>query len=159
MAAEKGHCRWPFVKQRQFGVSVEDPKGNYVMRFTPLFAFPLILMTGSAAVPQASPTVLVQLSNFKFTPSTIVLDHGGSYVLRLVNSGSGGHDFTASDFFAAANVAAADRALVAEGEVEVPAGKAIDIHLTAPAAPGRYKLKCSHTFHKAFGMSGEIVVR
>jgi uncharacterized cupredoxin-like copper-binding protein len=129
------------------------------MRFAPLFAFPLILMTGSAAVAQASPAILVQMSNFKFTPNTIVLDHGHSYVLRLVNSANGGHDFTASDFFAAANVAAADRALVAEGEVEVPAGKEIDIHLTAPATSGHYKLKCSHTFHKAFGMSGEIVVR
>ena len=58
----------------------------------------------------------------------------------------------------AAKVAAEDRQLVAEGEVEVPPGQVREIHLTAPAA-GSYNLKCSHSFHKLFGMSGKIVVR
>jgi uncharacterized cupredoxin-like copper-binding protein len=48
--------------------------------------------------------------------------------------------------------------LIAEGGIEVPAGQAVEVHLTAPAA-GTYKLKCSHAFHKMFGMSGSIVVR
>jgi uncharacterized cupredoxin-like copper-binding protein len=52
-----------------------------------------------------------------------------------------------------------DRGLTAEGEVEVPPGQVREIHLTAPAAAGSYKLKCSHSFHKMFGMSGSIVVR
>jgi uncharacterized cupredoxin-like copper-binding protein len=128
------------------------------MRAATLFAAPLILMCGSAAMAQPSATVMVQMSNFKFTPSQIVMDHGRPYVLHLTNVAGGGHDFTAPAFFSAANVAPADRHFIAEGEVEVPAGQAIDIHLTAPAA-GSYKLKCSHTLHKMFGMSGSIVVR
>jgi uncharacterized cupredoxin-like copper-binding protein len=128
------------------------------MRITPLVMLPLILLTGSAAVGQSAPTVAVQLSNFKFAPSTIVLDHGRPYVLRLVNGANGGHDFTAAAFFAAAKVAPTDRRYIAEGEIEVPPGQAIQIHLTAPAA-GRYKLKCSHSLHKMFGMSGTILVR
>ena len=91
-------------------------------------------------------------------PRTITLDHGRSYVLRLANVADGGHDFTAPDFFAAANVAPEDRRLVAEGEVEVPPGQVREIRLTAPA-PGSYKLKCGRSFHKMLGMSGDILVR
>lgn len=122
----------------------------------------LLVSALAAAAPPVSaqePTVFnVQLSNFQFAPRDIVLDHGRAYVLRLANVSEGGHDFTASEFFAAAAVAPADRALVAEGEVEVPARQVREIHLTAPAA-GTYKLKCSHSFHKMFGMSGTITVR
>jgi uncharacterized cupredoxin-like copper-binding protein len=128
------------------------------MRIASLFALPLLAIALSPAPAQAPATVQVQMANFKFTPNTIVLDHGQPYVLRLVNVASGGHDFTASEFFAAAAVAAADRRWVQEGMVEVPSGQVREIHLTAPAA-GRYKLKCSHSFHKMFGMSGTIVVR
>ena len=128
------------------------------MRSAPLLALPFLFLAGPAAVAQQAPVVAVQLSNFKFAPSTIVLDHGRPYVLRLANVSGGGHDFTAPTFFAAANVAPGDRRYIAEGEVEVPPGQTRDIHLTAPAA-GRYKLKCSHSFHKMFGMSGTILVR
>lgn len=127
------------------------------MRIAPLFAVPLIMLAGSPALAQPA-TISVQMSNFKFAPSSIVLDHGQSYVLHVANAASGGHDFTASDFFAAANVVPADRRYIADGVVEVAPGQAVDIHLTAPA-PGRYSLKCSHSFHKMFGMSGAIVVR
>ena len=127
------------------------------MRISTLLAATLIMLAGSSAVAQPT-SVAVQMSNFKFAPSTIVLDHGRSYVLHLVNAASGGHDFTAVEFFAAANVAAADRRFISDGEVEVPPGRAIDIRLVAPAA-GRYKLKCSHSLHKMLGMSGSIVVR
>ncbi len=128
------------------------------MRVAPLFALPLMLVAGSSAIGQSAPVVAVQLANFSFSPKTIVVDHGQPYVLRLANVSGGGHDFTAEEFFAAAAVAPADRRWVQEGEVEVPAGQIREIHLTAPAA-GRYKLKCSHSFHKMFGMSGTIVVR
>jgi uncharacterized cupredoxin-like copper-binding protein len=129
------------------------------MRNGPLLVLPLMLLVGSPAAAQPAPTVLVQLSNFKFTPNRIVLDHGRSYVLRLVNVAGGGHDLTAPAFFAAARIAPADRALIQEGEVEVPAGQVREIHLTAPDSAAAYKIKCSHSFHKMFGMSGAIIVR
>lgn len=129
------------------------------MRYAFLLAMPIALLGAQPAAPQAAAVVNVQLSSFKFTPRTIVLDHGRSYVLRLTNASKDGHDFTAPSFFAASRIAAGDRAMVMEGEVEVHPGMTHEIHLTAPAAPGRYKLKCSHSFHKMFGMSGAIVVR
>ncbi len=128
------------------------------MRIAPLFALPLILLAGSSAMGQPAPVVSVQLSNFKFAPSTILLDHGRSYVLRLANVSGGGHDFTSPAFFAAAAIAPADRRWIHDGEVEVPPGQVREIRLTTPAA-GTYKLKCTHSFHRMFGMSGRIIVR
>jgi uncharacterized cupredoxin-like copper-binding protein len=128
------------------------------MRYAILLTLPLASLAASSVPAQAPAVVNVQLANFKFTPKDIVLKHGQSYVLHLTNVSDGGHDFVAEAFFDAANVAPADRRLIAEGGVEVPSGQAVEIHLTAPAAPGSFKLKCSHTFHKTFGMSGTIVV-
>lgn len=127
------------------------------MRHSMLLAFAVAALAAPAAA-QAPAVVDVQLSNFKFAPREIVLDHGRSYVLRLRNVADGGHDFTAREFFAAAKVAAEDRRWVSDGEVEVPPGQTRDIRLTAPAA-GRYNLKCTHSLHKLFGMTGKIIVR
>lgn len=129
------------------------------MRFAALLSVPLILLGAHPAVSQAPAVIDVQLANFSFTPKSIVLDHGHSYVLRLANVADGGHDFTAPEFFAASAIAADDRRLIEDGEVEVPPGQMREIHLTAPGASGRYRLKCSHSFHKMFGMSGSIIVR
>ena len=128
------------------------------MRIAALF-FPLIMLGAQPAASQAPTVVNVQLANFSFTPKSITLDHGHSYVLRLANVADGGHDFSAEEFFAASAIAAEDRSLVTEGAVEVPPGQVREIHLTAPGAAGSYHLKCSHSFHKMFGMSGSIVVR
>ena len=129
------------------------------MRLALLFVLPFASFAASAASAAAPAVVNVELSNFKFDPKAITMEHGQSYVLRLHNAADGGHDFTAGEFFAAAVIADEDRRLVAEGGVEVPSGQVREIHLTAPAAAGHYKLKCTHSFHKMFGMSGEIVVR
>ena len=128
------------------------------MRNGLLFALPLALLAPPATA-QAPAVVNVQLSSFKFVPRTIVLDHGKSYVLRLSNISKDGHDFTAPAFFAAARIAPEDRRMVREGEVEVHPGMTHQVRLAAPATPGRYKLKCTHTFHKMLGMSGTIIVR
>lgn len=128
------------------------------MRVVPITALALATLAVPSATAQAPAVVNVQLANYKFTPKTIVLDHGRPYVFRLHNPSGGGHDFTAPAFFAAAAVAPSDRRWVEGGEVEVPPGQVREIHLTAPGA-GSYKLKCTHTFHKVFGMSGTIIVR
>jgi uncharacterized cupredoxin-like copper-binding protein len=129
------------------------------MRIAALFALPMILLGAQPAAPQAPTVVNIQLANFSFTPKSIILDHGHSYVLRLANVADGGHDFTAPEFFAASAITADDRRLIEDGEVEVPPGQVREIHLTTPGAAGKYHLKCSHSFHKMFGMSGSIIVR
>lgn len=128
------------------------------MRASRYFLIPLLALTASSAVAQATATIPVQLSNYRFTPNDIVLQHGQSYVLRLTNAADGGHNFAAASFFAAASVAAADQPLIKKGAVEVPAGQVREIHFVAPG-PGQYDLKCSHFLHAGFGMKGTIVVQ
>ena len=107
-----------------------------------------------AALAQDSPaTVEVRLSSFDFTPSTIRLAAGRPIVLHLVNSGNGGHNFSAPQFFAAASGVEGP---VRRGAVEVAGNRSVDIRLTP--ARGTYRLRCTHTLHTAFGMSGEIIV-
>jgi uncharacterized cupredoxin-like copper-binding protein len=120
-----------------------------------VIAPPALTQPGTPDWSQAQ-RVDVTLANFSFTPKAIHLRAGRPAVLHLVNSSSGGHDFTASAFFAAANVRAQDRGAIKRGSVELAGHRSIDIALVPRA--GRYPLKCGHTFHKAFGMSGQIVV-
>ena len=129
------------------------------MRIAASLVLPLTLIGTQPAAPQAATVINVQLANFSFTPKTINLDHGQTYVLRLTNVADGGHDFTAHEFFSVAAIAADDRRFVTDGEVEVPPGQVREVRLTAPGAAGTYKLKCSHSFHKMLGMSGSIIVR
>ncbi|MEO7365444.1 MAG: cupredoxin domain-containing protein [Sphingomicrobium sp.] len=105
----------------------------------------------------ASPaTVAVNLSNFKFSPNIMHLKAGVPVVLRLANNASGGHNFSAPQFFAAARLDAASAARLGKGTIEVPKHGSVSITLVPVA--GRYPLKCTHTLHSAFGMKGTIIV-
>jgi uncharacterized cupredoxin-like copper-binding protein len=107
--------------------------------------------------PPEEAGVTIVMSNFRYSPEMIALVHGRAYALELSNTARGGHNFMAPDFFAAAQVDPADRAGIVKGGVELAGGERVTIHLVAPA-PGRYRVRCTHLFHRAFGMSGEIVV-
>lgn len=107
-----------------------------------------------AGLAQDAPQrVEVQLSSFDFIPSTIRLAAGRPIVLHLVNSGDGGHNFAAPEFFAAAQGVSGP---VDRGRVEVSGHQSADIALTPTR--GTYRLRCTHTLHASFGMTGEIVV-
>lgn len=115
------------------------------------------LSAPSAQSASAAPaTVAVKLSNFRFSPNIIHLRVGVPVVLRLENNASGGHNFSAPQFFAAARLDAASTAQVRRGTVEVPKHNRLDVALI-PAA-GRYPVKCTHTLHSTFGMTGTIIV-
>lgn len=114
----------------------------------------------TAAVGSAQPAenvVAVELASFSFTPSTIALERDRSYVLRLTNVSSGGHDFAAPEFFAAARIEPADAEAISRGRIEVEQGQTVSVRLRAPS-PGRYPIRCTHFLHSTFGMKGEIVV-
>jgi plastocyanin len=112
------------------------------------------LATPVAAQPV---TAAVDLTNFKFTPAQIELRANRPITLQLRNDSSGGHNFSAPAFFAAAHVDPASARLISEGRVEVPAHATVQVALTPTA--GQYPLKCSHPFHSTFGMKGTIIVR
>src|SRR6187402_2939522 len=89
----------------------------------------IAVCTSSQAVAQAAAEQRVELSNFDFTPKEVHLHAGQPVALVLANLASGGHDFSAPAFFAAARIEPADAALVSEGEVEVPGRETRTIHL------------------------------
>ena len=118
--------------------------------------FALLSLLALPAVTAAQPaarTVEITLSNFDFTPGTIRLRAGEPIVLHLVNTAHGGHNFAAPEFFAAASGVSGP---VADGKVELHGNQSVDIRVTP--ARGQYHLRCTHTMHTAFGMSGEIDV-
>ncbi|HWT12515.1 MAG TPA: plastocyanin/azurin family copper-binding protein [Allosphingosinicella sp.] len=124
------------------------------MRF--LLLLPLLLAAPAAPAQtdwSRAPRVEVRLSSFDFDPGTIRLRAGQPVVLRLVNSGGGGHNFSAPQFFAAARV---EGGPVEQGEVELRSRQSVEVRLVP--ALGRYRLRCTHTFHTTLGMRGEIVV-
>ncbi len=109
----------------------------------------------SAQSPQQR--VEIVLANFSFNPSDIKLVAGRPVTIHLVNRGSGGHNFIAKDFFAAASMDAATRQKIGKnGVVELAKGESIDVTLVPKV--GGYKVKCGHFLHASFGMTGKITV-
>jgi uncharacterized cupredoxin-like copper-binding protein len=84
------------------------------------------------------------------------LHAGQPVVLHLVNASSGGHNFSAPEFFAASAIRAQDQGLVTKGTIELGGHQTRDIALVPRA--GAYKLRCTHMMHSSFGMKGEITV-
>jgi uncharacterized cupredoxin-like copper-binding protein len=133
------------------------------MRITPIAALAAACL--SAAPAAAQPTdwshaqsISIELSNFKFTPSTFTLERGVPYRLHLTNSSSGGHDFAAKELFAASTIAPADGAAIKNGEIGLKSGQSADILLIANRA-GSYPFRCTHFMHSTFGMTGTATVR
>jgi plastocyanin len=117
----------------------------------------LALAAPAATLAQDSvPVVEVRLSSFDFAPETIRLRAGQPVVLRLVNTSRGGHNFAASEFFAAAAIAPGQSVAIEDGAIEVGSRQSVSLSLTP--ARGTYRLRCTHTLHSTLGMRGEIRV-
>lgn len=125
---------------------------------------PILIAAGLLAAPalaqepdwSTAPQVAVTLSSFDFDPSSIHLHAGQPVTLHLVNDSSGGHNFAAPEFFAAATIRTEDKGLIYKGAIDLTGHQTKDIHLVPVA--GHYKLRCTHAMHAMFGMTGEIVV-
>jgi len=127
------------------------------MRFLTLAAAALAIALPVTAA-EAPAKVTVEMANFSYTPADLHLHAGHSVTIHFVNTGSGGHDFTAEEFFAAATMDAANRAYVggAKGRVSLGKGESADVTLVPKA--GTYKVHCSHFMHSTMGMTGKIIV-
>jgi uncharacterized cupredoxin-like copper-binding protein len=115
-------------------------------------------IAGSASAQDAAQPINVTLASYSFTPRIITLHANTTYRLHLVDASSGGHSFSAPEFFAASTVAQSDQAKIAGGTVPVDADTPVDVTVT-PARAGTYPLRCTHFLHAAFGMTGQIIVR
>ena len=127
-------------------------------RTLPIALAAALVVTAAVAQPEAAPqTVEVQLSNFAFTPETIRRTRGQPPVLRLINTGSGGHNFPAPAFSRTGKRDDQNLGLIETGKVELAKGETREIRFV-PMTAGKFKLHCSHFMHTAFGMKGRIVV-
>ena len=97
----------------------------------------IVACATAGSVAQAADEERVELSNFDFTPRDIHLHAGEATVLVLTNTASGGHNFAAREFFAAAQVDPGDAGLIEDGKVEVPAKSTRTVHLVASGGDGR----------------------
>jgi uncharacterized cupredoxin-like copper-binding protein len=111
----------------------------------------------AADAPLSRQDIQITLSNFSFNPNSIRLQRNTPYALHIMNSASGGHAFSAPEFFAAVAVAQQDRAKIMNGRVEVPAGETVDITVT-PMNAGTYRIVCTHFLHQTFGMRGQAII-
>jgi plastocyanin len=126
------------------------------MRHLPFAAIALVIATPAAAELPAKASVV--MANFDYSPAELHLHSGQAVTIHFVNNGSGGHDFTATEFFAAATMDAANRARVggAKGRVSLGKGESFDVTLVPHA--GTFKVHCSHFMHSTLGMTGKITV-
>ncbi len=106
--------------------------------------------------------ITIELAEMSFTPKDTTLKVGQPYVITVVNVGTEKHEFTAGDFFNSiafrkAEDASGEFKAPAPHEVEVFAGKTIDLYLI-PTMAGTYDLVCEIKGHFEKGMFGTITV-
>jgi uncharacterized cupredoxin-like copper-binding protein len=115
-----------------------------------------------AADWDAKQELTIDLSEYAFAPKEFTLTAGQPYEVKVVNKGTVKHEFTAEDFFGSvafrkAEDASAEFKAPAPREVEVFAGKTIELYLI-PTKAGTYKLVCEIEGHFEAGMFGTITV-
>src|SRR5262249_40169433 len=110
----------------------------------------------AAQPPAGETTIVVKLTDYRFEPAEIVLEHDRPYRLHLENTGKDAHQFAAPVLLARAKVR--DRSvLTSDGrEVFVNPGQSRDLHRVARGR-GSYELTCPA--HDWEGMVGKVVVR
>jgi uncharacterized cupredoxin-like copper-binding protein len=107
--------------------------------------------------PLARAWIPIELTEFKFAPSTVNLQSHTSYVLRLTNTGTSEHDLAAPKFFVAIAISAESIKKVHEGRVVLRAGETADIEVTTGDA-GTFPMRCTYFGHALMGMSGRLEV-
>jgi uncharacterized cupredoxin-like copper-binding protein len=127
-------------------------------KFIPLAAVLGLLPVGAIAQSDQPTVIPVELSEFKFAPSEIVLNKGQSYVLRLTDTGKRAHDLSAKAFFQTVSLTPDSVKAVQDGDVDLTPGVVADVAFT-PNQAGTYEMHCTHPLHAMLGMKGHIVVR
>ncbi len=88
----------------------------------------------------------VEMSEYKYNPSTISVSAGQSVTLTLKNVGTLQHDFHCDQ-------------INPTGSPLVDPGKSVDFTFTAPSQAGTYDFWCTVPGHKELGMVGKLEVK
>ena len=115
---------------------------------TPLAALVFGAKLAVAGAAHAHPTeISIQLSEYKFAPMQLTLEHGQAYVLHLTNTGGKAHDLSAKAFFQTVALAPGAAAKVKDGAVDLDDGESADIAFT-PRSSGPTQMHCTHPFQQ-----------
>jgi uncharacterized cupredoxin-like copper-binding protein len=129
--------------------------------FLPLafMAFALPALAQTPAPDWSKPTpITITMTSYAYAPSPMSFQHGVVYRLHIVNASGKSHNFSAPEFFAAAQVAPGDKDKLDDGAVDVDGGQSVDVELV-PQTPGTYDVQCTHFMHAMLGMTAKAVVR
>lgn len=106
-------------------------------------------------------TINISLTEYAFSPSTLVLQQDTPYKLEIMNKGTMKHYFTAESFFK--SIATRKIQSNIDGEIKAPyfsaievfPGRSLDLYFI-PVRKGSYDLKCTIEGHAEKGMTGRI---
>lgn len=103
----------------------------------------------------AAQIVRVELVDDRFVPDKLSFRRGVAYHLRLENTGTELHEFTAPEFFKAVSIRNPEALDAQQHEVVLQPKENRDVYFV-PQQPGRYELTCSD--HDWAGMIGDITI-
>ncbi len=127
---------------------------------------PVILLTGCAGASQPAAEIMVEATDFSYSPVSLTVPAGQPVTLTLKNSGKVEHDFVIEKINVT-DVEASDSGPAAHHQMgDAPE---YDLHFFAKAGetetlkftalePGTYEIFCSIEGHKVAGMIGELIV-
>lgn len=128
----------------------------------------VVLLCGWAALPtalsasgaenvdwSAATLVTVEMVDERFVPNKLSFRSGVPYHLRLENTGTAMHEFTAPEFFKAVTVKNPEALDPEQREAELQPKEHRDVYFV-PQTPGRYALWCAD--HDWAGMTGDITI-
>lgn len=108
-------------------------------------------------------TVTVTMTEYAFSPSTIILKESVPTRLVLKNAGKEAHYFVAEQFF---KMITTRKVQGSDGEIKAPYFTAVEVYpgkmlewFFVPAQKGVYDLLCTVKGHAEHGMKGKIEVR
>jgi plastocyanin len=90
--------------------------------------------------------ITIEMSEYKYNPSTITVSPGASVTVTLKNAGTLQHDFHCDQ-------------INPTGSPLVDPGKSLDFTFTAPSQAGTYDFWCTVPGHKELGMVGKLEVK
>lgn len=109
-------------------------------------------------------TVSITLTEYAYSPSTLVFQKDAPYKLEIINKGTTKHYFTAQNFFTA--IATRKVQSNTDGEIKAPyflalevyPGRQLDLYFI-PVKTGTYDLLCTIEGHSEKGMVGKIEIK
>ncbi len=132
-------------------------KFQFALAITLLLALGLTACAGGASASNS--TISVQMSDFKFDPSTWTVSAGKTVTVDLNNTASVAHTWTVMKTPISGSYSAANQSDIYFNSGQVAPGTTKTVTFTAPSTPGDYQVICTVPGHFEAGMVGHLIVK